>query len=1389
MAVEAPDASLERVTRAAAPAYDVKKRLGAGGMGAVYLAEERAAQRPVVIKVVHADLAASPASRGDAADALDRLRDEATLLGQVRHPNVVALYVARVDATPPFLVMEWVEGTTLHTWRTSAPRSVEARLDVLAQVATGVAAAHRNGVVHRDLKPENVLVRSDADGTVAKVVDFGIGTTTGTTRVSLACPAGTAGSPPYMAPEQFQGVADPRCDVYALGVMLHELMSGALPFAATDFVGWYIAHATAPLPTLPEDCADPGTRAAVAPIIARALAKEPTARFSTAGELVEALALARRVRVGGRGAPETGPLVQVPPQVAFFVVVALRLELAPRGLDDLDDLEDLDDCHALAAEALQPVARAFDAVLVDRGRSGQLVFVLGARRRRAREPAAGLALAGVAVAAATEALGEGALVRGAVHVGDILVVGQGASGSGRLEGATLDDALDLCTMATSTELVVSRALLQALDAPPPSVEAPASGRGVPALRVPLSATQRPDRLSLLEYASSPFFGREEPLARLMAAVVATEREGTARVTWLTGQAGVGKTRLAVEAARRVRERWPSRPIVATRAPTGATTPYAALWALVAELAGLAELARPAVEREAHLAGYLREVLHSPLRVADALHALRPMLDRSHATTPGLGSAPTQRAETARPTTDFAYPTMPALEGLATLDRVESGALTAPVLAMLAVVEAEARRSRGLLWVIDGLELESGLDDTTVEALERVAALSAPVTVWVTSPSRPLPTVARAQTPDDGVALGPLAPDDAGTWIRALLGASTPSRPRLESDEGLVTQLVAWSGGVPLLIEEAVRRVLREPESVHALAPVAPADRSDARVRMWLERSLAALPTRPREVLEVAAAFGGLFSLAGLQAGADLPLEAVGRAVTELTVGGWLRSHHASCGDPEGCAHLGFTTPLAARLVEAGMLRSRREAVHRRLVAWLTERGNLEPARLAWHQERAGAPEVAFRAWIGAATWAARIGGSKAAASLVERAAACLTRATTAARRERSRPSRRDTSAAALELELLHARLFVDYVDGAFDRVMTSALAMAPAPGGDPEASESAARARLALLEAMAACKLGRIAEGLSAIGRGEALASLALASPADLWLGLWHVGAWLRILRGAPGDLTDAAERLVRALGTPEGQRLTALRGAGLRLLGVVHQRLGDLERATRVAEESLAVFETLGSPRDMAQTVVNLGALAALQARTDVAREHYQHARLLFDGLGDAEHLALCDHNLGDLAFQLGDLVRAERHLEAARAAVGRMRSGARWFLSETLHTLAMCRLEVGDAGAFDTLNAEALAESEASGRALESLRFRLAACGASARPEDVEPIVTAIRAAGGAMLAAYALGTFGLSLARRDGGGPLGLRTLRAAQAALGGSPALAGMVARWVTLVERA
>jgi serine/threonine protein kinase len=272
--------------------YEILSPLGRGGMGAVYRAHDRVLDETVALKVLRGDAASAP-------EMARRFRSEIKLARRVAHPSVCRIYEYGEDGPRQYISMELVEGTNLkEVLKQRGALPSEEAYGVAVQVAEGLEAIHRVGIVHRDLKALNVMI--DAQGAV-KVMDFGIAKKIAGGGVTSPSGSYVVGSPEYMSPEQARGQpVDVRSDIYALGIAVFELFTGRVPFRGDTPVATLLMQLETPAPL--DGPAASTIPASLRPVLRKALAKDPGARYGSAQEMGDALRAARDSTRGPRAA-------------------------------------------------------------------------------------------------------------------------------------------------------------------------------------------------------------------------------------------------------------------------------------------------------------------------------------------------------------------------------------------------------------------------------------------------------------------------------------------------------------------------------------------------------------------------------------------------------------------------------------------------------------------------------------------------------------------------------------------------------------------------------------------------------------------------------------------------------------------------------------------------------------------------------------------------------------------------------------------------------------------------------------------------------------------------------------------------------------------------------
>jgi serine/threonine-protein kinase len=272
--------------------FRVLRKLGQGGMGQVYLAEQISLKRKVALKILRPDLAASPT-------AMIRFRQEAEAVAKITHANIVQVYAFGMEGGMPYMALEYVEGRNLREFLAKkGPPDLMVSLSIMRQVASALQRASEAGIIHRDIKPENILLTRKGE---VKVADFGLSRCLEENEkpaVNLTQTGVTMGTPMYMSPEQVEGKeVDPRSDIYSLGVTSYHMLAGEPPFRGTTAFEVALQHVQKepePLGKVRPDLPEP-----VCSVVHKMMAKDPAKRYQTGRDLLRDLT---RVRDGLSGA-------------------------------------------------------------------------------------------------------------------------------------------------------------------------------------------------------------------------------------------------------------------------------------------------------------------------------------------------------------------------------------------------------------------------------------------------------------------------------------------------------------------------------------------------------------------------------------------------------------------------------------------------------------------------------------------------------------------------------------------------------------------------------------------------------------------------------------------------------------------------------------------------------------------------------------------------------------------------------------------------------------------------------------------------------------------------------------------------------------------------------
>lgn len=253
--------------------YRILDTLGEGGMANVYLAEDIILQRKVAVKILRMDLQKEP-------QTLARFQREALATSELSHPNIVMVLDVGTDHGLPYMVMEYVDGPDLKDYiRHNSPLDLRDVIRIMDQILSAMTLAHKHNVIHRDLKPQNILM--DKRGNI-KIADFGIAVALNQNSVTQTNSA--VGSVHYMSPEQTRGgLITKQSDIYSLGIILYELITGSVPFNGDSAVAIALKHAQEPIPSIREK--DPKVPQALENVILKATAKDPRDRYASAREM------------------------------------------------------------------------------------------------------------------------------------------------------------------------------------------------------------------------------------------------------------------------------------------------------------------------------------------------------------------------------------------------------------------------------------------------------------------------------------------------------------------------------------------------------------------------------------------------------------------------------------------------------------------------------------------------------------------------------------------------------------------------------------------------------------------------------------------------------------------------------------------------------------------------------------------------------------------------------------------------------------------------------------------------------------------------------------------------------------------------------------------------
>lgn len=273
------DSDLELLRKHLSPKFQVEKQLGEGGMALVYIGEQSALDRQVVIKLLKQELSKDAGMR-------DRFLQEAKTSAKLKHPNIIDIIDVGIADERPYFIMEYISRGSLDEYlKSKGNLEITEVAGIVSKILKGLSLAHKQSVVHRDIKPENILLREDNEPVI---VDFGIAKVSGAAKTQTGLTMGTVS---YMSPEQCMGQADidGRSDIYSVGIMLYELLTGEVPFKGEHAISVVNMHVNTAFPDMRKLKNAKEIPDSMIKIIEKACAKDKTERYATALEMKDAL--------------------------------------------------------------------------------------------------------------------------------------------------------------------------------------------------------------------------------------------------------------------------------------------------------------------------------------------------------------------------------------------------------------------------------------------------------------------------------------------------------------------------------------------------------------------------------------------------------------------------------------------------------------------------------------------------------------------------------------------------------------------------------------------------------------------------------------------------------------------------------------------------------------------------------------------------------------------------------------------------------------------------------------------------------------------------------------------------------------------------------------------
>ncbi|HST50500.1 MAG TPA: protein kinase [Pyrinomonadaceae bacterium] len=1255
--------------------YRILEKLGEGGMGAVYLAKDARLGRRVAVKLLPAHFA------GD-DERVRRFEQEARAASALNHPNILTVHEIGESQGRRFIVTEFVEGRTLRERLAEGRFTLAEALDVCAQVAGALAKAHSSGIVHRDIKPENVMV--DGDGHV-KVLDFGIAKqiarahgidTEAPTNAQVNTASGVVlGTSTYMSPEQLRGLElDARTDIWSLGVMLYEMLAGRAPFGAKTYGDLVVAILHGEPPPLSDFCAD--SCAELDDIVCRALAKEREARWASAKEFQNELRwLRRRIDFNAetvrddRAPSSVMPLSDTRRRAASQArqqtteqrrqLTVLFADLA--GVVALTEGEDAEDVSELMSSLWPLVDEAVESNggALDKRVGETLVALWGAREAREDDPerAVRAALAMQTAVAefvaetlphATGALDEpsrddepGRLMRVGVSTGLVLLGEVGATGEITVTGDAVRLASRLLQIAPVGSVLVShdtyRHIRGVFSVHPPET-LPSAGRSEPVQFYRVKrAKPRAFRVQTrgVEGVETRMVGREGEFRRLTNSLEAVFEERELRIVTVTGDAGLGKSRLLYEFSNWIELLPETCYIFNGRA--GASTqglPYSLVRDVFSFRFEIQDSDPPQVAREKLERGMLAMCGATPEE---------EVLLRAHFVGQLIG---------------FDFSASRYLSGI--LD--DARQIRDRAFRYASQFFADIARQYPVAIYLDDIHWA---DDGSLDFFDYLARDCAQVPLLILCLARPMLLERRhawgeGREHHERIALQPLSKKESRQLVEEILRRVRGVPPQLRE------MVVGGAEGNPFYVEELIKMLIDQ----RVIVPGAVEWSVDA-TRLGavnvpptltgvLQARLDRLTPNEKAILQRASVIGRVFwdgaveHLGSAQTGANTRASRTSAAASDasfvagVVVGDTLEAlrrkeliYRREASAFAGTREYTFKHALLRDVTYESVLKRERREYHRRAAKWLARRSGGRVGEyaglIAEHYERAQAVEDAAE-WYGRAGRQAReTYAPETAINFYRKALDFLSTA------------ERSGGADALALHTLRMewyeglgetlRVQARYADAveAYQAMHSSADAL-NLPAAQAHAWNEIALVRASQMDTHAAFDSARRAEllsrqaGKSVAARVEITQALNLQSQASTRLG--DTRAALR--------LADRALALTSDLGEP-GRRV---RAESLKSLGMAYHALGKFEKADEFKAQSLATYRELDDLLKVGNLLNSLGETARLRGDYAAAFARYQEALAIAREIGNRNGEILYLANLGGARAGLGDYIEAESDL-----------------------------------------------------------------------------------------------------------------------------------------------